>query len=67
MTAAWNETTLPTLLSNYELKDVFKGEKYSGGKKSKVKLTGKNCFKNVKCLPCHYKVQKKSWMDIPIF
>ena len=59
MTTSWNETTLPTLLSNYELKDVFnadefglfyqclpnktyhfKGENCSGGKRSKVRLTG---------------------------
>ena len=63
MITSWNETTLPTLLSNYELKlkDVFnadefalfyqclpnktyhfkfKGENWSGGKRSKVKLTG---------------------------
>ena len=59
MIAPWNETTLPMLLSNYELKDEFnadecglffqclpnktyhfKGEKCSGGKRSKVRLTG---------------------------
>ena len=58
MVAPWNETTLPTLLSKYELKDIFnadefglfyqylpyktyqfKGQKYSGGKNSKVRLT----------------------------
>ena len=58
MTAPWNETTLPILLSNYKLEDIFNanefglfyqclpsktyhlsGEKCSGGKKSKVKLT----------------------------
>ena len=59
MTAAWNETTLPTSLSNYKLEDTFNAdefglfyqclpskschlsvEKYSGGKNSKVRLTG---------------------------
>ena len=59
MTAPWNETTLPTLLFNYKLKDTFNedefrlfyqclpsknyhlsGEKCSGGKNSKVRLTG---------------------------
>ena len=59
MTAPWNETTLPTMLSNYKLEDVFNvdefglfyqclpsktyhlpGEKCSGGKNSKVRLTG---------------------------
>ncbi|XP_063598706.1 tigger transposable element-derived protein 6-like [Penaeus indicus] len=59
MTSSWNETTLPTILSNYKLKDIFnadefglfyqclpdktyhfKGEKCSGGKKSKVRFTG---------------------------
>ena len=59
MTASWNETTLPTLLSNYKLEDTFNadefglfyqclssktyhlsGEKCSGGKNSKVRLTG---------------------------
>lgn len=59
MTASWKETYLPTILSRYELKDVynadefglfyqalpdkslhFKGERCSGGKRSKVRLTG---------------------------
>ena len=59
MVAPWNETTLPTLLSKYDLKynfnadefDLlyqclpnktynFKGQKCSGAKNSKVKLTG---------------------------
>ena len=59
MVAPWNETTLPTLLSKYDLKDIFnadefglfyqclpnktyhfKGQKCSGGKNSKVRLTG---------------------------
>ena len=59
MTSSWNETTLPTILSNYKLEDIFnadefglfyqclpdktyhlKGEKCSGGKKSKVRFTG---------------------------
>ena len=59
MVAPWNETMLPTLLSKYDLKDIFnadefglfyqclpnktyhfKGQKCSGGKNSKVRLTG---------------------------
>ena len=59
MTSSWNETTLPTILSNYKLEDIFnadefglfyqclpektyhlKGEKCSGGKKSKLRFTG---------------------------
>lgn len=59
MTSSWNETTLPTILSNFKLEDIFnadefglfyqclpdktyhlKGEKCSGGKKSKVRITG---------------------------
>ena len=59
MTAPWNETTLPTLLSNYKLENIFNvdefglfyqclpnktyhlsGEKCSGGKNSKLRLTG---------------------------
>ena len=59
MTAPWNETTLPTLLSNYKLEDKFNTDKFglfyqclpsktyhsseekcSGGKNSKVRLTG---------------------------
>ena len=58
MTSSWSETTLPTILSNYNLEDIFnadefglfyqclpdktyhlKGEKCSGRKKSKVRLT----------------------------
>ena len=59
MTSSWYETTLPTILSNYNLEDIFnadefglfyqclpdktyhfKGEKCSGIKKSKVRITG---------------------------
>ena len=59
MTAAWKETSMPTILSRYKLKDIYnaddfglfyqglpkktlhlKGEKCSGGKYSKVRLTG---------------------------
>ena len=59
MTAPWNETNLPTILSKYELKNIFnadefglfykalptksmhyKNERCSGGKHSKVRLTG---------------------------
>ena len=58
MVAPWNETTLPALLSKYDLKDTFntdefglfsqclpnkiyhlKGQKYSVGMNSKVRLT----------------------------
>ena len=58
MTSSWSKTTLPTILSNYKLENIFntnefglfyqclpdkthhlKGEKCSGGKKSKVRLT----------------------------
>ena len=60
--SSWTETTLPTLLSKYALKDVFngdefglfyaavpktslqlKGEKCSGGKRSKIRITGLVC------------------------
>ena len=59
MTASWYETSLPTILSKYDLRDIYnadefglffqglpkktmhmKGEKCSGGKHSKVRLTG---------------------------
>ena len=59
MTAPWKETTLPTILSNYERSDIYnadefgifyqalpqktldlKKEKCSGGKHSKISLTG---------------------------
>ena len=59
MTISWSETTLPTILSNYKLENIFNadefglfyqclpdktyhhnGEKCSGGKKNKVRLTG---------------------------
>ena len=59
MTSSWSKTTLPTILSEYKLENIFsvdefglfyqclpdktyhlKGEKCSGGKKSKVRLTG---------------------------
>ena len=59
MTSAWDETTLPTILSQYELGDIYNGdefglfykalpsqslqlksEKCTGGKLSKVRVTG---------------------------
>ena len=59
MVAAWNETTLPTLLSNYSLEIVYSADEYglfyqclpnksyqlktvkcSGGKRSKIRITG---------------------------
>ena len=59
MTASWSEAYLPTILSKYELKDIYnadkfgrfyqalpdkslhyKGECFSSGKHSKVRLTG---------------------------
>ena len=59
MVVTWNETTFPSLLSKYDLKDIFnaeefglfyqclpnktyhfKGQKCSGGKINKVRLTG---------------------------
>ena len=53
MTAPWKENVLPTILSNYEPRNIFnayqalpkktlhlKGEKCSGGKNSKIRLTG---------------------------
>ena len=56
MTSSSNETTLPAILSNYKLKDIYnaddsgffyqclpdnlKGEKCSKGKKSQVRITG---------------------------
>ena len=59
MVNTWKEISLPTLLSNYDLKDIYNGdkfglfykcmtsttcqlksEKYSGGKLSKVCITG---------------------------
>ena len=54
MTSAWNETSLPTILSRYELKDIYNADESglfyqgppkkpctcSGGKYSKVRLTG---------------------------
>ena len=59
MVAPWNETTLPTLLSKYDLNDIFNADEFgllyqclpskiyhfngqtcSGGKNSKVRLTG---------------------------
>ena len=59
MISGWNETTLPTLLSNYGLENIYntnkfelfyqclpyksyqlKTEKCSGGKHSKIRITG---------------------------
>ena len=58
MIASWSEAYLPTILSKYQLKDIYnaddfvlfyqalpdkslhyKGERFSGGKHSKVRLT----------------------------
>ena len=107
MVAAWSETTLPTILSQYKLGDIFNADEFSlffqhlpsrtlsktgaqckGGKHSKLRLTGMadanaldeklsmfvigkskkpRCFKNVKKVPCRYRAQKKSWMDMDLF
>ena len=98
MVAAWNETTLPTLLPNYSLENVynadeygllyqclpnksyqFKTEKCSGGKHSKIRITGLAAANAVGCklpmfvigktkiIPCRYRAQKKSWMDGVLF
>ena len=59
MVVGWNETTLPTLLSNYGLENIYNGDKLglfyhcladksyqlktkkcSGGKRSKIRITG---------------------------
>ena len=52
MVASWFETTLPTLLFNYELEDIFNADKFglflsdlkskkcSGGKNIKIRITG---------------------------
>ena len=59
MVASWFKTTLPTLLSNYKLEDIFNADKFglfyqclpnktlhlkseqcSGGKNSKIRITG---------------------------
>ena len=59
MAAGWNQATLPTLLSNYDLENIYyadefglfyqclpdkscqlKAEKCSGGKHSKIRITG---------------------------
>ena len=79
MVAGWNDTTLPTLLSNYDLENIynddefdlfyqclpdksyhFKTEKCSGGKHSKIRITGlaaANAFDN-NCL-CLLLVKQK--------
>ena len=107
MVNAWSETSLPSLLSNYDLKDIcnadefglfypclpnktyqLKSEKCYGKKLSKIRIAGmeaanamgdklpmlvivnaKNprCFKNVKFLPCRYRNQGKSWIDVKSF
>ena len=46
MVAAWNETTLPTLLSKYDLKDVFNADEFSLFYQC---LPNKTYFKGQKC------------------
>ena len=69
MVNAWSETSLPTLLYNYELKDVYnanefglfyqcvpnKSEKCSGGKLSKVRITA---MASANAAVCHWKSLK---------
>ena len=47
MTAPWNETTLPTLLSNYKLEDIFKADEfglfYQYLPSKTYHLSGENC------------------------
>ncbi|XP_057310642.1 tigger transposable element-derived protein 6-like [Hydractinia symbiolongicarpus] len=90
MIASWFETTLPTLLTNYKLEDIYnadefglfyqclpnktyhyKSEKCSGGKNSKVRITGlaaANAVGDKLPMVCDwYRAQKKSWMDSSLF
>ena len=47
MTAAWKETSLPTILSRYELKDVYNANEfglfYQGLPKKTLHLKGEEC------------------------
>ena len=90
ITAPWDETHLPIILSRYRLEDIFnagefglffqalpsktlksKGEKWSGGKHSKVRLTGSLSLERAKIReasrtssPCHVSIkhnQKAGW------
>ena len=78
MVNAWKETSLPTLLSNYELKDEYNADEFglfykcvtnktyqlksgkcSGGKLSKIRITGMATANAVK-IPIffHWKIPK---------
>ena len=38
------------------------GEKFTIGKSQKPR-----CFKHIKTIPCRYRAQKKSWMNVELF
>jgi hypothetical protein len=71
------KSTLPTILSNYELRDIHNADEFglfykalpgnAVGEKLPMFVIGKSkkprCFKGVRNLPCRYRSQKKSWMD----
>ena len=70
---AWSETSLPTLLYNYDLKEIYNADEFGLfyqcvpntfviGKAQKPR-----CFKNVKFLSSRYRHQKMSWMDGILF
>ena len=68
MTSSWSETTLPTILSDYKLQDIFNADEFEKLPMFVIwKSKNPRCFKNFKHLPCEYKSQKKSWMNSEIF
>ena len=63
MTAPWEETTLPTILARYELKDIFNADEFG----LFYEALPSKCFKHVRNLPCRYRSQKKAWMNGTLF
>ena len=73
MTALWNETTLPTLLSNYKLENVFKADKfgllYQCLPAKMYQMSGEKSFgeKNSKVRLTGIAAASATWDKLPMF
>ena len=68
MTVPWGETTLPTILSRYNSRDIFNADELGLFYKALYWKSNKpRCFKGIRSTPCRYRAQKKSWMISELF
>ncbi|XP_065668011.1 tigger transposable element-derived protein 4-like [Hydra vulgaris] len=71
MTVPWRETTLPTIFSSYNSRDIFNADEfglfYKALPKKSMHLKGEKCSGGIRSTPCRYRAQKKSWMTSELF